>query len=276
MITKPSTAPWADEPYKLLPTPNTYKDIVPAPPLQQFPNPKLTQTQNSHSSVFCASEMAHSHNCLLRGLNAILQQGPHIPSSSQPGCKPQDVKDLLFYVEAWTKTVDHHHDTEESTMFPAIEKLAGQPGLMSGPKHQHEEFHSGLVALQDYAVKMKDVVEEYSWNDMKSIIGGVAPSLYRHLEEEIGVILDLEKSCDSEGLKKVWAEAEAVAKANGNLGMLVSLLFLSPIFPSPLLCTWMWLTNSQSTKSFPSFSGPVTRHTKMGMNSLLFQLRCRI
>jgi hemerythrin-like domain-containing protein len=183
--------------------------------------------------------MAHSHNCLLRGLNAVPQQGPHIPSSSQPGYNPQDVKDLLFYVEAWTKTVDHHHDTEESTMFPAIENLAGIPGLMSGPKHQHEEFHSGLVQLQSYSVKMKDQLQEYQWKEMQSVIDRFAPSLYRHLEEEIGVIMDLEKSCDSEGLKKVWAEAEAVAKANGNLGMLVSFLFLSHIFLSSLLCTWM-------------------------------------
>jgi hypothetical protein len=31
MTTRPSPAPWADEPYKLLPTPNTYRDVVRAP-----------------------------------------------------------------------------------------------------------------------------------------------------------------------------------------------------------------------------------------------------
>ena len=170
--------------------------------------------------------MAHSHNCLIRGLNAILQQGPHIPSSSQPEYNAQDVKDLLFYVEAWTKTVEHHHHTEETNLFPGIEKLAGIPGLMSGPIHQHEAFHSGLVELQEFAVRMKERVDEYQWSEMKSIIDRFAPALYEHLTEEIAVILSLEKSCDSEGLKAVWAEAERVAKANGNLGMLVSRSFL--------------------------------------------------
>jgi hemerythrin-like domain-containing protein len=166
--------------------------------------------------------MAYSHNCLLRGLNAIIQQAPHIPSSSTPDSNPQDVKDLLFYVESWTKTVDHHHHTEEFTMFPLIEKLANQPGLMSNPKHQHEEFHDGLVKLQEYAVRCGKCVEEYRWSDMKGSIDSFAPSLIKHLTEEIDVVLDLEKTCDSEGLRKVWEEAEAVAKANGNLGMLVS------------------------------------------------------
>lgn len=166
--------------------------------------------------------MAQSHNCLTRGLNAIIQQAPHISEASQPGYNAQDVKDLLFYVESWTMTVDHHHMTEETTMFPAIEKLAGVPGLMSGPLHQHEVFHRGLVELQNYAKEFGDRPDEYQWSALKSAIETFAPALMQHLTEEIGVISSLEKTCDSEGLKKAWAEAEAVAKANGNLGMLVS------------------------------------------------------
>jgi hemerythrin-like domain-containing protein len=168
--------------------------------------------------------MAYSHNCLLRGLNAIVQQAPHVPDISQPGYMVQDVKDLLFYVHSWTKTVDHHHYTEETTMFPLIEKLAGKPGLMSGPHQQHEEFHDGLVTLQEYAVSHNERPDEYQWSAMKAIIDGFAPTLFKHLTEEIDIILDLEKTCDSDGLRKVWAEAEAVAKANGNLSMLVSLV----------------------------------------------------
>jgi hemerythrin-like domain-containing protein len=212
--------------------------------------------------------MVHSHNCLLRGLNAILQQGPHISSYSQPGYNPQDVKDLLSYIEAWIKTIEHHHATEESTMFPAIEKLAGIPGLMSGPIHQHEAFHPGLVELQKHVIEKKEKVAEYRWEDVKGIIDGFVPSLYTHLEEEIGAVLALEQSCDSEGLKKVWLEVEAVAKANGNLGMLVR---------SPLLSIkHMTDCQRQSTKSSPSFWEPVIRRTKEETRSLPFQPRCRI
>jgi hemerythrin-like domain-containing protein len=156
-----------------------------------------------------------------------MQQAPHIHEASNPGYNPQDVKDLLFYVESWTKTVEHHHHTEETTMFPRIEELAGQPGLMSGPRHQHEEFHGGLVKLQEYAASEK--LEEYRWSTMKGIIDSFVPGLIKHLTEEIDAVLGLEKACDSNGLRKVWAEAEAVAKANGNLSLLVSLVLLSSL-----------------------------------------------
>ena len=65
--------------------------------------------------------------------------------------------------------------------------------------------------------------EMWRWDDMTGVIDGFAGSLVNHLREEIEILLGLEKSCDSEGLKRVWDEAERVAKANGNLGLLVSL-----------------------------------------------------
>lgn len=75
--------------------------------------------------------MTHSHNRLLRGLNAITLQAPCITSFSQANYNDQDVKDLLFFVESWVKMVDHHHRTEETCMFPEIEQLANEPGLLS-------------------------------------------------------------------------------------------------------------------------------------------------
>lgn len=235
MTTKPSAAPWADEPYKLLPTPSTYIRNVrtsfrpsPVSPWAYAcgslsePSSLTITLQNPHSAVFAASEMAYSHNCLLRGLNAIVQQAPHIPEAGSPGHSPQDVTDLLYYVEAWTKTVDHHHETEEKVLFPRIEELAGTPGLMEVARGQHEAFHGGLETLHAYATRTGPQPAEYRWQDLKGIIDGLAPALVAHLTEEIDVLLALEAKCESEGLRKVWKEAEDVAKANGNLGMLVS------------------------------------------------------
>ena len=58
--------------------------------------------------------MAHSHNCLLRSLNALILQSPYIPDSTSPNYNPADVRDLLFFASAWAKMVDHHHHTEEA------------------------------------------------------------------------------------------------------------------------------------------------------------------
>ena len=166
--------------------------------------------------------MAHAHNVILRGLNAIYQQAPHVPTSNTPIYKPRDVKDLLFYVRSWTKTVEHHHDTEETCMFPELAGFAGKPGLMDGPKHQHEEFTPGLDKLLQYATNTKP--DAYRWTGrggMKEIIDGFGASLTKHLNEEIDTILSL-GFMDSVGLRKCWDKAEVYAKAQGNIGMLVS------------------------------------------------------
>ncbi|KAG9242948.1 hypothetical protein BJ878DRAFT_513057 [Calycina marina] len=211
MTTSPSAAPWADQPYKLL------------------PHPRLTDTSASYA-FHIAYEMSKVHNVLTRGLNAIVLQAPHIPESTKEGYSAQDVKDLLFYVEQWAATVNHHHNTEETIMFPAFEELAGQPGLMSGPLHQHEAFHNGLVELLNYAKKFGERPDEYQWEAMKSIIEGFAPPLMQHLGDEIGILKDLEKTCDSDGLKSIWANVEATAKASGNLTMFYNM------FPLVLGC----------------------------------------
>lgn len=220
------STPWADQPFKLITTPSKYKDVVSALVSCQLPTRLISRPQNSHSSVYCASEMAYSHNCLLRGLNSIMLQAPAITESGQSGYKSEDVQDLLFFVESWVKTVDHHHHTEETTMFPMIEEMAGSPGLLSGPQHQHEEFHDGLESLGQYAAKTQGSPADYKWETMKKIIDGFAPSLTQHLYEEIDVFLSFDR-LDSAGLRVCWDKAEEVAKANGKIAFLVCHLILA-------------------------------------------------
>jgi hypothetical protein len=73
---------------------------------------------------------------------------------------------------------------------------------------------------------------------MKAIVDRPAPVLIKHLSEEFDVVLELEKTCDSDGLRKVLAEAENVAKATGKLSLLVNLSLpsyqFSPLHPSVL------------------------------------------
>jgi hypothetical protein len=136
------------------------------------------------------------------------------------------VRDLLLYVDSWVKTVEWHHHTEETIMFPGIEVFSGQPGIMEGPKSQHEVFTPGLEKLLRYAQETKPV--DYRWEGeggMKEIIDAFAPSLTEHLYEEIDVFLGM-GGLDSKGLRAAWDEAEEVAKAKGKIYMLVSLFYL--------------------------------------------------
>ncbi|RYP77254.1 hypothetical protein DL771_001303 [Monosporascus sp. 5C6A] len=204
MTTKPSDAPWADEPFHLIATPSK----------------RLT---DSHSYVHAASGMANAHNAIIRGLNAIIQQAPHIAISTDEAYSGRDVKDLLFYVQSWIKMVNHHHWVEESFIFPEMEKFSGKPGLMAEPLRQHELFHDGMHRLLAYASSTKP--ENYRWEGlggMKEIVDSFGHHLVNHLYDEIDVLLTM-KELDSVGLKETWEQAEVLAKRTGTIGMLVSL-----------------------------------------------------
>ena len=166
--------------------------------------------------------MALVHNCLIRGLNAIILQAPHIPPSTSPTYCEQDVKDLLYYVLSWTKIIDQHHHTEETVLFPDIEKFAGKPGLMQHPTDQHHGFTPGLHKLQAYV--QNTAPEKYRWEGdggMKAIIDDFAPSMMQHLYDEIDTFLSL-SWMDSKGLRECCNTAKKAAKAAGGLDMLVS------------------------------------------------------
>ncbi|KAL2108822.1 hypothetical protein VUR80DRAFT_3327 [Thermomyces stellatus] len=211
MTTKPSSAPWADEPFALIATPSKRLD-------------------NSLGHVYCASEMAHSHNTIIRGLNAILQQAPNVPAAKNDDFVAQDVTDLLFYVKSWAKMVHHHHWVEESYIFPEIERVSNRPGLMDDPKHQHELFHDGLEALLKYASDTPP--GDYRWEHpggMKAIIDSFSKHLTDHLYDEIDVLLGM-SDVDSVELRDTWAKAEKIAKQTGNVAMLYD------VFPTVLGC----------------------------------------
>ena len=168
MTVSTSAAPWADEPIKLIPIPTQRLD------------------SETHASIHCASIMAHAHNFIIRSLNAIIQQAPYVPNSTSPAYKPQDVKDLLFYVASWVRAVEHHHHAEETVIFPSIEKFARQPGLMEGPKNQHDEFTPGLEKLLAYAKGTKP--KDHRWEGdggMKRIIDGFTEPLMKHLSPRL-------------------------------------------------------------------------------------------
>lgn len=77
--------------------------------------------------------MALAHNALNRSLNAIIQQTPYVKTSTNPAHNARDIKDLGFCVSSWVKMVGHHHGTEESFIFPQMEKLSSKQGYMDDP-----------------------------------------------------------------------------------------------------------------------------------------------
>ena len=156
--------------------------------------------------------MSHVHNTLIRGLNSIYLQAAHVRS-------PTDISDFLFFCAAWVKTVEHHHDSEESVLFPAIEEFTQQPGIMEGNHHQHKAFTPGLNSFLDYA--QSTALEQYNSDTLKKIINDFTSPLMKHFVDEIDTLLSLERY-DSAKLMKVWIATEKVAKGAAHPNQFVS------------------------------------------------------
>ena len=82
--------------------------------------------------------MAHIHNCMLRALNSIYLQAPHVH-------KTEDTRDLFFFGKAWYTFVDDRHRNEEETVFPSIGRFTGKAGLVEKTVEQHHAFDLDLI-----------------------------------------------------------------------------------------------------------------------------------
>ncbi|KAK4692248.1 hypothetical protein P7C71_g4919, partial [Lecanoromycetidae sp. Uapishka_2] len=142
--------------------------------------------------------MAHAHNIFIRALNTIYNTAPHIHT-------PTDIRDLLFYGTCWYECVEHHHHAEETDLFPAIERIAGKPGLMEQNVEQHHAFHPGFYAFRDYC--RDTTVETWDAKVLMGIMDGFSMVLQKHLAEEIETLLALDY-CDSGALKKAVLDME--------------------------------------------------------------------
>ena len=165
-----------------------------------------------------AVEMAFVHNCFIRGINAIYLQALHV--------KPAERKAFLNFAALWEKMVHLHHEEEEAYYFPEIERLAGEPGIMSANVSQHHLFHGGLERYEAYVQACLEDTEAYDGKTLVEIIDSFGHVLAQHLAEEIPTLLDLRKY----GTDK-FKELPAITASMGervmkNAGLTTGLMFM--------------------------------------------------
>lgn len=104
------------------------------------------------------------------------------------------------------------------SFFDKIEKVTGQPGLMSGNREQHAAFHGGLDAYLAYTAAVESGAEKYDGKKLRSLLDAFMPTLQEHLEDEITDLMALEKYEDKTDwpawIKKVQQEIIAAMQAN--------------------------------------------------------------
>jgi len=160
--------------------------------------------------------MALVHNMMIRGLNAIYLQAPHITAKDE----------IAFsrFVVYWHLLLHVHHRGEETDFFPHIEHLTGVEGLMGNNVAQHEAFHAGLDALNDYAQAVVDKKERYDGARVVALIDDFGHVLVEHLSDEIPTIEGLRAHADKLAELPQLMEAEA-EKNMKKLGLATGLVW---------------------------------------------------
>ncbi|OBT86100.1 hypothetical protein VE02_05403 [Pseudogymnoascus sp. 03VT05] len=170
--------PWADEPFKLIPKPLFTQGID--KPVDQY--------------VTVASQMAIAHNTIIRALNSIYLQAPHV--------KPEDYKDFIGYSLCWYQMITNHHRGEEDRLFPQIEEMT-EKGLMEVNVEQHHAFEAGIESYNIYLQSLLPTGTSFSAPKLLAIIDSFPPALTTHLAAEIPSLLSLRRYGDSLPLEKL-------------------------------------------------------------------------
>jgi len=89
--------------------------------------------------------MAFAHNAMIRGINSIFNQAPHMKAT-------EDIADFLFFVRSWVNWVADHHHLEETMMFPSFAKIMDKAGFLQANIEKHHAFAPGLKQLQAFAI----------------------------------------------------------------------------------------------------------------------------
>jgi hemerythrin-like domain-containing protein len=153
--------------------------------------------------------MSLAHNGIIRGLNSIYLQAPHIPRSDLA-----TVRDFLTYCQCWGESMHHHHDAEEEVFFPFLAEITGVPGVMERNIEQHRAFTPGFEAFQEYARTCRP--EEYSGERIRGLIEDFAEPLTQHLHDEIETLRGLDKY-DSVRVRQAYRRLEKLLMDTDNV-----------------------------------------------------------
>jgi len=164
--------------------------------------------QSDHPAHYIANEMAYAHNAMIRGLNAIYLQAPHVPQEC--------AEDFLFFISSWCAWVMHHHNMEESAMFPGFESVSGViKGSLQSNIDQHHAFSDGLETLHRYATTTSPSSLSFSGEKIQMYIDNFAKPFHEHLADEIETLWAMDSvaagSSASQKLLKIYKECEANA-----------------------------------------------------------------
>ncbi|KAH8808828.1 hypothetical protein F5884DRAFT_858348 [Xylogone sp. PMI_703] len=174
-----STKTWADGPMKLVPTP-------------QF------TTGKTDGITLMATEMACVHNCLMRCINNIYLQAPHVP--------PSDYKAFLEMCSLWHGLLKKHHDSEEQGFFNDMNQYFGVETMVSSIT-EHAAFHDGIGTFSAYIKSLSGKEAEFNGTKLVEIIDSFVKPLEMHFHNEIDIMMGLSELGNPELVVKMWTDS---------------------------------------------------------------------
>ena len=132
-----------------------------------------------------AVEMVLVHNCLIGAINSMFYYAPLVKEQ-------QDIRDFLHFCATFVDLTHHHHDGEETYIFPTWAEATNCPEILEDNVAEHQAFHDGLDKLGAYA-KTTDPVA-YTVKDLLVLLDAFTLPLVSHLRSEIDRILGMQKT----------------------------------------------------------------------------------
>lgn len=190
-MTTINNKPWADQPFSLITSP-------------------LAKTGSKDQITKIATEMVCVHNTFIQGLNSMILQAEHVPTS--------EYSPFISYCMLWSTLLEDHHTTEEEYFFGALDKKYGE-GTMQESLDEHAAFHEGVERFQAYLQSLARREETFNSSTLIDLINAFANPLLHHFNSEITTILALARFPEAD-IQIIYQSTldEAVRKLNaGNL-----------------------------------------------------------
>ncbi|KAI1735464.1 hypothetical protein F4680DRAFT_461725 [Xylaria scruposa] len=248
--------PWADQPWPLIEIPSRTQQIT-------------------HPALHIANEIAHIHNAMLRGLNAIYLQAPYVQEA-------QDIADLSFLTRSWSTWLLDHHDLKESTILPGFETALGVPaGTLTIPRsrdpcasssHSDKEKTTGgndegdeelvsflLHRVYAYASATHKDPQVYDSTTMRDLLATLADTLVPHLMGQIGLLVSMREMC----FRPSAASSSTKGKRKHEI-------------PAPLPMPMVTITRTSASNKLPSSSGSPSTSPPVSPSSSTFSAAASI
>ncbi|KAJ4986351.1 hemerythrin HHE cation binding domain-containing protein [Stagonosporopsis vannaccii] len=176
---------------------------------QRGPIPLISTPLSQNPSIIdqythAASEMALVHNCIIRALNSIYNQSPHIPASEHTN--------FLSFCQATYRGLVAHHDGEEEYFFPDLERITGEKGVMAENIQGHKDFEEGFGAWGQWVAEClsnsssSGSTTSFSSERNLELMDAFLAPLSAHLHDEIPSLLALRRFGDALDLAKMFKD----------------------------------------------------------------------